>query len=168
MLLAVLAGCHHGLRDEWDDLSLALRNRRYAARAWDRAEAIYGDLPHDDHFEEGFKAGYVAVAEGRDGCLPMLPPPEYWRADYQNPEGHRKTRAWFDGYTHGALAAEHDGIAHWNRIVLSHVPSSTDKRLHFEPGPPPHVPPLTPFPDSPELPLLVPAPAVEPEQAGMH
>lgn len=44
-------------------------------------------------------------------------PPSYWKVQYQTEQGKAMTNAWFDGYSHGALAAEADGVADLNRIV---------------------------------------------------
>jgi hypothetical protein len=163
----LLAGCAHGVREQWDDLCLSLRNRRHAARAWDRTETIYDRVQFAGHFEEGFKAGYLAVAEGGNGCPPTLPPRRYWKARHRSPEGHRKARAWFDGFAHGAVAADQDGIAHWNRIPVSQAALAGASVLHYEEVHPPIMTPIPQFPNPPEPILPPPAPPADSQHSGM-
>lgn len=158
--VTLLAGCGHALRDGWNDLCVSVRNHRHADAAWDRAESLYEHVPYGGHFEEGFEAGYIAVAQGDDGCPPTLPPRRYWKARYRSPEGHQKARAWFDGYAHGAIAAEHDGIAHWNRIPVSPaaMPTNSPPPLDWSDASP--LLPTPQLPDAPEPMLVPPAPPV--------
>jgi hypothetical protein len=39
-----------------------------------------------------------------------MPPRCYWKHCYQNCEGRQKIDAWYQGYAHGAMAAEEDGV----------------------------------------------------------
>jgi hypothetical protein len=105
-LPAALAGCAHDFGERLDDLAISKENRRYADRAWDAVEPIYENVPYEDDFEEGFQDGYVAMAETGVDTPPLLPPQNYWTARYRTAEGHRRARAWFDGFAHGSLAAE--------------------------------------------------------------
>ena len=43
----------------------------------------------------------------------------YWKPCYQNPQGQCKIQSWFDGYSHGALAAQQDGYGNLQTIPLS-------------------------------------------------
>ena len=83
------------------------KNHHLAKTAWRRHVGQYdGVVPHCDDFARGWKAGYFDVASGREGCTPLLPPARYRGARYQNPDGHAKGQAWFDGFEQGA------GVAH--------------------------------------------------------
>ncbi len=127
MLAMCLTGCY-AARDDIEASRTGFRNRRHASSAWRDYESLYDDMEYEDHFEDGFKDGYEAVASGRSECPPVLPPRKYWKSRYQNPEGHCKVVAWFDGYSHGAVAAAGDGAVHWSR-----VPTSTSIRHGYIP-----------------------------------
>ena len=64
-------------------------------------------IPFD--FGRGFRAGYQSVCMGGDGCRPPMPPRNYWSCHYQCDEGRCQVMAWYDGYHHGALAAQCNG-----------------------------------------------------------
>lgn len=120
LLLVCAAGCNlYDLCDDIDGFKISMRNRCYADKAWHRCFGLYSDVDHPLAFRDGFLDGYTAVASGGNGCAPTLPPRKYWKPYYQTPQGHCKTLAWFDGYAHGAVAAQQDGIANWNRIPTS-------------------------------------------------
>ena len=161
LLSVALVGCASGLRDGWDDVAISRQNRRMAESAWETAEPIYAQLPYLDDFEDGFRAGYVAVAEGHSGDAPVLPDRKYWKAAYRNPEGHGRAHAWLDGYAHGAVAADHDGVAHWNRIPIATpavAPSFATPHYTTHPNmmPDPALPGIDP---TPGLPMTAPVPA---------
>jgi len=122
-------------------------------------------MRHHDHIENGFKAGYVSVALGGDGCPPTLPPRTYWSGSYQNSKGHEKMHTWFHGYSFGVLAAKQDGIADWNRLVTSPFVS---QNLHLSEALPPglidadsYSQELPPEPDIPDEPVLELPPVTE-------
>lgn len=77
-------------------------------------------------FCQGFRAGYENILAGGKGCQPTLPPRLYWKPCYQNPEGQCKIQSWFDGYSHGALAAQQDGYGN-----LQTIPMSSTARQNF-------------------------------------
>ena len=99
-----------------DEFMVGHRNRVMAARAWHRQKHCFEGHHHLDEMKAGFTAGYTAVAEGGDGCVPAICPPEYWGWRYQSAQGQRAVNAWFAGYPHGAKAAEQAGIGHWSQI----------------------------------------------------
>ena len=70
-------------------------------------------------FAQGFKAGYMEIADGGTGCSPAFPPREYWGWKYQSCEGQARVAAWYAGYPHGARAAEEEGIGSWTQIQTS-------------------------------------------------
>lgn len=120
LLLGCSSGCYE-VRDGFDECSIKCRNKIRARCAWWRTRSVYDDIGYRDDFESGFRDGYYDVASGGSGKAPTLPPRKYWKPHYQNQEGHMRTLAWFDGFAHGALAAEQDGAAQWNRIVTNHA-----------------------------------------------
>lgn len=119
MLVAVpLTGCA-SLHSGQEGLGTGLRHKCIAQQAWNEWSWCYDELDHPHHFAKGFKAGYRDVIEGGNGCQPTLPPKCYWKSCYRSAEGRCKVNAWFDGFSHGALAAQQDGAGNWNEIPLS-------------------------------------------------
>ncbi len=104
--------------DACDEFMIGHRNSVMAAKAWYRVKPHYRNHPHRNSFRDGFIAGYIDVAEGGAGCTPSVAPSEYWGWQYQSPEGQQATNAWFEGFPHGAQAAEQDGVGHWGNIQL--------------------------------------------------
>ena len=103
------------------------RNDVLAQKAWGHWSWVYDDLDHPWHFARGFKAGYRNILEGGSGCQPTFPPQCYWKPCYQTLTGNCKTHAWFDGFSHGALAAKQDGYGY-----MGHIPISPTARANIE------------------------------------
>lgn len=146
-LAAVLALVHTGCtalqgvqeyiayNDLTNDFVLGWRNSAWARQAWQMRRDNFLDQPYLEHFGAGFRAGYISVASGGNGCTPALPPREYWSWKYQTPEGQGKVAAWFSGFPHGARAAEEDGAGNWSQIQVSET-----LRREYQLG---HEPPYT-------------------------
>lgn len=168
-LLTLMSGCYD-IQANIEDQQMQLARSMHASRAWRRCKGIYHDVDHRKHFGDGFCAGYADVASGGAGCAPTLPPRKYWSVWYQNPSGQRKVQAWFEGFAHGALAAEQEGAGAWGTILTNQagqacmIPEGAEHEIFVEgydgyvpgmgAGPmvvPPGVPPGIP-----------PAPAAEP------
>jgi len=115
LLSAAANGCHT-TRDALDDLSIRMRNRTCACQAWHESGWKHVNPPYVEHFEDGFTAGYVDVASGKSGCLPPLPPRRYWSPSSLDSAGRQTSRAWYNGYAQGALAAQEDGVRGWSRL----------------------------------------------------
>ncbi|MCH2211186.1 MAG: hypothetical protein MK110_07775 [Fuerstiella sp.] len=113
-----LTGCA-SLTMKVADIESRVRNTYHAQKAWNECSWCYDELDHPFHFSRGFKAGYGSVIEGGNGCQPTLPPRRYWMPRFQSAKGRSKINAWFDGYSHGALAAQQDGAGSWHEIPLS-------------------------------------------------
>jgi len=111
-----------------DSLILGWRNSVWSNKAWIQQRHLFADHPYAHVIGKGFKAGYMDVAGGGEGCPPVLPPREYWSWRYQSPEGQAKTAAWFEGYPVGAAAAEKDGIANWDDIQTAYNSNSKSIR----------------------------------------
>ncbi len=90
-----------------------------AKAAWRVSKPCYEHVDKRLDFRNGFIAGYESIARGGDGCQPVLPPPCYRKPCYMSPEGRCRTVAWFDGYSHGTVAAARDGIGTYSEVVVS-------------------------------------------------
>jgi hypothetical protein len=103
----------------WNDSIMGYRHTCMASKAWHSRKHCYANQQYMKDFARGFKAGYMAVAAGGDGCTPAFPPREYWGWKYQSCEGQARVAAWFSGFPYGAQAAEQDGIGGWTQIQSS-------------------------------------------------
>lgn len=103
----------------WNDGMMAYRQKCMATSAWHSHKHCYANQKYLKDFARGFKAGYMDVASGRDGCTPAFAPREYWGWKYQSREGQARVAAWFSGYPYGAMAAEKEGIGNWTQIQTS-------------------------------------------------
>lgn len=123
---SVMNGVQHVVaqNDSCDEFIIGYRNSAWAAKSWHRNKHRFASQPHMKDFAEGYKQGYIDVANGGNGCTPALAPKAYWGWKYQSPEGQAKVGAWFAGYPHGARAAEEDGVGHWGEIRTMSPPSA--------------------------------------------
>lgn len=128
ILLCMAAGCS-SLTECVVDMEMDCRNHVLAQKAWGHWSWCYDELDHPWHFAKGFKDGYRDILEGGSGCQPTLPPRCYWKPQFQNPEGRCRTAAWFDGFAHGALAAQQDGYGN-----LQEIPISPTARMNMNAG----------------------------------
>jgi hypothetical protein len=116
--LMTATGCS-SLHDYVIQTETSVRNGILAQKAWGEWSWCYDDLDHPSDFSTGFKAGYRNVVSGGQGCQPTLPPRCYWKPCYETPTGREKINSWFDGYSHGALAAHQDGMAGLSELPIS-------------------------------------------------
>jgi hypothetical protein len=103
----------------WNEGIMGYRHTCMASKAWHGRKHYFANQPNLKDFARGFKAGYMSVADGGDGCTPAFPPREYWGWKYQSCEGQARVSAWFSGYPHGVQAAEQEGIGGWTQIQTS-------------------------------------------------
>ena len=103
----------------WNQTMMGNRNKSSATRAWHCRKHHFCNEKYMKEFAQGFKAGYMEVADGGTGCSPAFPPREYWGWKYQSCEGQARVAAWYAGYPHGARAAEEEGIGSWTQIQTS-------------------------------------------------
>jgi hypothetical protein len=101
-----------------DEAIEAHRNKTCALKAWFRREHNFCDEPYLRDFRDGFVAGYIAIAEGKPGCPPNVPPKNYWSWAYQSADGQARMAAWYRGYPYGVQAARDDGVSGWNHVQL--------------------------------------------------
>lgn len=118
ILFCSAAGCN-AVHEHVIDAEMDLRNCVLAQKAWGEWSWCYDDLDHPLHFAKGFKEGYRDVLDGGNGCQPTLPPQCYWKPQFQTPEGRCKINAWFEGFSHGALAAKQDGYGNLQELPIS-------------------------------------------------
>lgn len=157
----LMSGCV-SMQDGLAGHEARIRNKWRAHCAWNDWSWCYDDLDHPFHFAKGFKAGYKDILNGGKGCQPTLPPKCYHKSCYRSPEGRCKVNSWFDGFLHGVLAAEQDGVGSWNQIPISPTArmNMETARAHSRPMPlgagalPPVIaeetPPEIPAPAPPE------------------
>ncbi len=100
-------------------MMMGYRNEAWANKSWHARKHQFCREKHMHEFAEGFRAGYMGIADGADGCTPAFAPRQYWGWKYQSAEGQEKVSAWYAGYPHGARAAEEDGIGSWTQIQTS-------------------------------------------------
>ena len=113
-----------------DDNTMGARNYMLARQAWHRWHWCYADVSCCSHFARGFRDGYVDAINGVPECQPVLPPRKYWGACYQSTNGHCEINSWYNGYSHGHLAATKDGLAEMGRIPIS--PTARQNMLQAE------------------------------------
>lgn len=163
LLVFTSSGCLYELRDEFIDYQFSWKNSSAARSAWNQCSDVYQTTEYKRDFRRGFLAGYESVAFGSNGCPPSIPPSSYWKARFGSPEGKARTNAWFDGYSHGAVAAQGDDVAEANRMVTRggrtgcqphHGTGEGLPSLNHEmedmnaPGPEPLLIPPTPLPET--------------------
>ncbi len=118
LLLISSAGCS-AIQDHCITFETNTRNTVLAEKGWMNWASCYENVNYKLHFAKGFKDGYTNILEGGKGCQPTLPPRCYWKPHFQTPEGKAKTNAWFDGYSHGAVAAQQDGFGSLQQLPIS-------------------------------------------------
>lgn len=118
LLLISSSGCS-AIQDHCITFETDTRNMVLAEKGWFSWSSYYQDIEHKSHFAKGFKDGYTNVLEGGKGCQPTLPPRCYWKPHFQTPAGNAKINAWFDGYSHGATAAQQDGLGSLQQLPIS-------------------------------------------------
>jgi hypothetical protein len=143
------------------DLREEHRNRKWAEQAWADFRRADPNLYSAD-FERGFKEGFADLLyHGGSGEPPLLPPPRYRKARYQNEAGYRAIEDWFAGFRLGAAEARDGGYRRW---VVG--PTSMLAASGPAPGilkePPPEPTPSPRQPDRPQEPLPPPRPALLP------
>ena len=81
--------------DPVDEFMLGWRNYVWAKKAWSNYRSCQRDIPYLEDFGRGYRAGYIDVASGGDGCTPIMAPRRYWSWKYQTPEGQCKVQGVF-------------------------------------------------------------------------
>lgn len=118
LLSMTAAGCN-AIQDHFITFETDTRNTVLSQKGWMNWASCYNEVDYKSHFAKGFKEGYTNILEGGRGCQPTLPPRCYWKPHYQTPVGRAKINAWFDGYSHGAVAAKQDGFGSLQQLPIS-------------------------------------------------
>ncbi|MGE3314505.1 MAG: hypothetical protein AB7O26_05260 [Planctomycetaceae bacterium] len=108
LLLAGLSGCR-SLADEMRGSVTSTQARRAADWSWQQSTVLYDSVTHIGPFSDGYKAGYAAAASG--SLDRQSSPPASLRAATDH-VGVERQQAWYDGYSHGVLAAQHEQPTH--------------------------------------------------------
>jgi len=116
------SGCYALLDDCYETEQILVNDCR-AHAAWFRRDDCYRNVEHRFDFAGGFRDGYRATAEKGDHCLPLMPPRKYWKHCYQDCEGRRQIDAWYEGYAHGMLAANQDGVYENSQVPFYGLPA---------------------------------------------
>jgi len=132
-LLFSSAGCN-AIQDHCVSFETSTRNAVLAQKGWRNWASCYENVNYKMHFSNGFKDGYTNILEGGKGCQPTLPPRWYWKPQFQTPEGKAKTNAWFDGYSHGAVAAQQDGFGSLQQLPISPTARANLMTRHAPPS----------------------------------
>ena len=100
--------------------------------------------PYEEHFRNGFCAGYQGVANGGDGYVPALPPSEYRGYQFQSTDGAKCVNSWFEGYPAGVKAAKHDKAGTYHDVLISRMIDTAIAQDKAKPVLPSDVPVVTP------------------------
>jgi hypothetical protein len=89
----------------------SIHNRKLAEQAWKDLVAHTPQPQFGEHYEDGFIDGFSDyLLMGGSGSPPAVPPRRYWRREFETPEGHRAIEQWYEGFAHGASAAQASGL----------------------------------------------------------
>jgi hypothetical protein len=118
--------------------------RKLAEEVWNEVGVNPDAGPFSSDHAEGFKDGFADyLFDGGCGEPPLLPPHRYRKLRYRTPEGYRAAEEWFEGFRHGAAAAQEGG---YRRYVLG--PTSLSSGFGF--------PTLSTAPTLPPVPMMPP------------
>lgn len=94
--------------------------RSWAEQAWQNESGACPGGPPSEHYELGFKDGFVDfVYAGGDGQPPPVPPRRFWNLKWRSPQGHSAADEWFAGYRHGAKSARAGGYRNLGVVYSS-------------------------------------------------
>lgn len=87
--------------DQWKTTTTATKAARRILwrQMWDTKSWI------NAHYRAGFTQAYIDVANGGNGELPPVPPPQYWNAHFRSAKGQWRAERWFEGYRAGSAMA---------------------------------------------------------------
>ena len=96
---------------------------KLACRAWRaRSDCYHGE---GKDFKYGFLDGYIkSMSSGGDICQPVVPPKRYWSRKRCSTAGCEVVNDYFNGWTHGVMAASQDEMAGRGTVPLRPLPKS--------------------------------------------
>jgi len=103
LLIGLTAGCAE-VRDEIDDSAISIKSRTAALAAWNDSAEIFEGVGDEDHFSDGFRAGYFNAVKYGPANRPRLPR-RYTGSVYRSRRGQQRVQAWIDGFAHGTVMA---------------------------------------------------------------
>ena len=109
LLVGLIAGCAE-LREGVGDSVISIKTRTAASAAWKESTEIFRGIDHEQHFADGFKAGYFRTAIYGMESLPSIPN-RYSGSAFRSRRGQQRIQAWRDGYAHGSSAAMEEVLA---------------------------------------------------------
>jgi hypothetical protein len=124
LLLAILPVCTAGcgaIEEHKDECIAECYDCWDAWCAWHRAKHCYANEPNLHAFGAGFRAGYIHIMNGGNGCPPMLAPRKYWGTHccFRGDGCESPSLAWFNGFSQGVVQGLYEGVAGRNQIVTS-------------------------------------------------
>lgn len=110
LLIGFLAGCAD-IREGIGDSVISIKTRTAASTAWKDSTEIFRGIDHEQHFADGFKAGYYRAAIYGESSVPSVPS-RYTGSAFRSRRGQQRIQAWRDGYAHGeSFAMEEIAVA---------------------------------------------------------
>ena len=109
LLLVLGSGCA-AVRDEIDDSMSSIKSRTAASAAWSESTSIFKGIDDEQHFADGFRAGYFNADKYGPESSPQIPL-RYTARAYRSRKGQLRVKAWIDGFAHGTMTAMDDMIA---------------------------------------------------------
>ncbi len=143
------------------------RNERLAREAWSSWCGQHSGASFSKDYQRGFEEGYADFLYAGAQCdPPSLPPRDYWRSEYQTPDGYRAICDWYSGFRDGTTTAREGPHAPWMKLPTALAMTSPAMLPGGALGPTPSsvppatlVPTPTPSPAPPVSPLPTPAAA---------
>ncbi len=119
LIPSLMTGCA-AIEESKNDCFSTCQDRLQAWHIWRRVKHCYADEPNLKAFGEGFRAGFIHIKNGGNGCPPLLPPRKYWSSCcYRGCQGQAASVSWFNGFSQGVTQGLYDGVAGSNTIVTS-------------------------------------------------
>lgn len=140
VLSASMTGCTSFRRlGIGEAVAITYRDAVWARRAYNLR---YGNCqrPYEEHFRNGFSAGYLDVSNGGDGFVPALPPQDYRGYEFQSADGAKCVDSWFEGYPAGVAAAKKDKSGNYHDVLISRMVNNAISQSKTDPKLPGDVP----------------------------
>jgi len=98
-----------------DDCVDMQRNRALAKAALVELMQARPEAVCSPDFARGFEEGFADfLFAGGPGNPPPVPPRDFWRPEFENPQGHKAIEDWYAGFREGSAVARETG---YRRLV---------------------------------------------------
>ena len=121
LTLLLTSGC--ALCNRCDDFACECRDNYRGYAAWTHWQPVYAGICYETDFGAGFQAGYSNMASRGNNQIPESAPRKYKSVFYHSETGREQMQAWFDGYSHGVIVAEQEGVDQWCRTASKETPT---------------------------------------------